>query len=389
MKRNNRELKFLIQTILLILSIFCVAFVVYSRTEKIKGKTEAKQPNQPKSGPGGANYNHKNFSMYHYREGNEEYWLFEPASPLPKTAPVIVFLHGWGGMEPRIYGAWIEHLVRRGNIVIYPRYQSNLRTRPSSMTPAAIGAVKDAFENLKQEGHVKPKKGFFAAVGHSLGGVIAANIAARAKKEKLPGVNAIMALEPGDSKNPATEKAKRIKVEGILDDYSTIPSNTLLLTVIGADDRVAGDETAVKIFNGAKSVPIKNKAFITIYSDNHGTPPLVANHFFPVAPVDIATTEEEEIKGPVRKKIKEQIKKRIESRKEQGETDDRFKVDALDYHGSWRLFDALTDCAFYKKNCDYALNDTQKMRFMGRWGDGAPVKELSVTDKTKAKKSSQ
>ena len=52
-----------------------------------------------------------------YGKGGQEYWIFEPDSPKPRTAPVIVFLHGWGGMNPLYYGAWLDHLVKRGNIV--------------------------------------------------------------------------------------------------------------------------------------------------------------------------------------------------------------------------------------------------------------------------------
>jgi hypothetical protein len=56
-------------------------------------------------------------------------------------------------------------------------------------------------------------------------------------------------------------------------------------------------------------------------------------------------------------------------------------VNALDYYGTWKLFDALTDAAFTGKNRDYALGNTPQQRFMGVWSDGVPVKELKVTDK--------
>jgi hypothetical protein len=53
-------------------------------------------------------------------------------------------------------------------------------------------------------------------------------------------------------------------------------------------------------------------------------------------------------------------------------------VDALDFYGTWKLFDGLTDAAFFGKNREYALGDTPEQRFMGKWSDGAPVKELRV-----------
>jgi hypothetical protein len=56
-------------------------------------------------------------------------------------------------------------------------------------------------------------------------------------------------------------------------------------------------------------------------------------------------------------------------------------VNALDYYGTWKLFDALCDAAFTGKNREYALGNTPQQRFMGLWSDGSPVKELIVTDK--------
>lgn len=53
----------------------------------------------------------------------------------------------------------------------------------------------------------------------------------------------------------------------------------------------------------------------------------------------------------------------------------------MDYYGLWKLFDALTDSAFYGRNREYALGNTPQQRFMGQWSDGVPVKELVVTDR--------
>jgi hypothetical protein len=60
---------------------------------------------------------------------------------------------------------------------------------------------------------------------------------------------------------------------------------------------------------------------------------------------------------------------------------DTMMVNALDFYGTWKLFDALCDAAFYSKNREYALGNTPQQRFMGLWSDGTRVKELIVTDK--------
>jgi len=129
-------------------------------------------PPQPLTGPGGKQYVHKSVTKNRYGKGGQEYWIYEPDSPRPRTAPVIVFLHGWGGMNPLYYGAWVDHLVKRGNIVVYPRYQANLLTPIKDFLPNTLAAVKDALHRLQTErGHVTPDLSKFATVGHSLGGL--------------------------------------------------------------------------------------------------------------------------------------------------------------------------------------------------------------------------
>src|SRR5687767_14901097 len=158
----------------------------------------ATPPTQPATGPGGKQYGHAKVTKNRYGTGNEEYWIFEPDTPKPVSAPVVVFLHGWGGMNPLYYGAWLDHLVKRGNIVIYPRYQASLLTGISEFTPNTLHAVKDAVTRLQTDaGHVTADFTKFATVGHSLGGLLAANVAALASESGLPRVSAVMAVEPG------------------------------------------------------------------------------------------------------------------------------------------------------------------------------------------------
>ena len=293
-------------------------------------------PEQPLTGPGGADYRHREIRESVHGAGHTQFWLFEPAALAPDSAPVIVFLHGWGGMTPHPYQAWIEHLVRRGHIVIYPRYQANLRTPLREMTGHVIAAVKTALTELQTGRHVRPRLDRMAAVGHSLGGALAANLAALAGTEGLPEFKALMCVEPGDGshRNPRVSLPRA--------DWAKIPATTLLLTVAGADDDRAGDGYAREIYRGATQIPAANKDHIEVRSDDHGRPALKADHFAPTARAGAA--------------------------------------DALDYYGFWKLFDALTDAAFTGQHREQALGNTPAQRFMGRWSDGVPVTELVVTD---------
>jgi len=325
-------------------------------------------PSQPLTGPGGKQYVHAAVTKNRYGKGGQEYWIFEPDSPKPRTAPVIIFLHGWGGMNPMYYGAWLDHLVKRGNIVVYPRYQSNLLTSIKDFTPNTIAAVKDAVHRLQTErGHVTPDFSMFATVGHSLGGLLAANVAALAKESNLPRVRAVMSVEPGITESP---------INIPLADLKKIPADTLLLAIAGDEDGLVRDTDAKRIYYESTRIPAHNKNFITLVSDSHGQPALQASHRAPTA-IDRDYDNGEGVGGSQPGTPDPMGDARI-SRRVRPET---MLVNALDFYGTWKLFDGLIDAAFKGKNREYALGNTPQQRFMGVWSDGVPVKELKVTDK--------
>ena len=325
-------------------------------------------PSQPLTGPGGKQSAHASVTKNRYGKGGQEYWIFEPDSPKPRTAPVIIFLHGWGGMNPLYYGAWLDHLVKRGNIVVYPRYQSNLLTPITDFTPNTLAAIKDAVRRLQTEpGHVTPDFRKFATVGHSLGGLLAANVAALARESNLPRVKAVMSVEPGITESP---------VNVPLADLKKIPAETLLLAIAGDQDGLVRDTDAKRIYYESTRVPAQNKDFIMLVSDPHGQPALQASHRAPTA-MNKDYDSGEGVGGPSAGSP-DPIGDASISRRVRPET---MMVNALDFYGTWKLFDGLIDAAFTGKNREYALGNTRQQRFMGVWSDGVPVKELKVTDK--------
>lgn len=335
--------------------------------------TSATPPQQPLTGPGGREYAYTEMRQATYGAGGTQYWIFEPAISAPASdgaaahpLPVIVFLHGWSAMEPGGYGAWIAHLVKRGNIVIYPRYQESLTTPMAEFTPNTVAAVKSALNELATGNHARPDLTRVAVAGHSMGAAISPCLAAIAAQNGLPHFSAIMPVEPGKG----MIGAPKYRLE--MADLSQISSDTLLLVVVGEDDKIARDETAKEIFANATKIAPANKNYVTMMSDNHGTPALVADHFAPAAPGGGVSAEPSRAEGnPLRERLAERFHKGAE------EVGSRM-VNALDYYGTWKLLDALTDAAFYKKNREFALGDTPQQRFMGTWSDGVPVKELRV-----------
>jgi pimeloyl-ACP methyl ester carboxylesterase len=341
-------------------------------------------PAQPASGPGGKQYIHSSVTKNRYGKGGQEYWLFEPDTPKPAAAaPVIVLLHGWGGMNPMYYGAWIDHLVKRGNIVVYPRYQASLLTSMREFTPNTLQAIKDAIERLKTEpGHVKADLNKLAAVGHSVGGLLAASVAALASESGLPQVRALMSIEPGITEAPISIP---------LADLAKIRAETLLLAVAGDQDTLVRDLDAKRVYYESTRVPESNKDYVTLVTDMRGSPGLQASHRAPTAlskdydngeaigggPVDGSDSSDRAGGLPTRRIDGQQTGPQT-GRRDRLET---MMVNALDFYGTWKLFDGLCDAAFYGRNREYALGNTPQQRFMGVWSDGVAVKELKVTDK--------
>ena len=110
------------------------------------------------------------------------------------------------------------------------------------------------------------------------------------------------------------------------------------------DDNIVGRRSAKTIFYNSIRIPLLQKDFIIQRTDRYGSPDLIANHIAPSCSYFFNT------------------------------------VNAMDFYSTWKLFDALTDYAFYGINGEYCLGNTYEQRFMGLWSDGTPVKELIVTD---------
>ncbi|MCX6666391.1 MAG: alpha/beta hydrolase fold domain-containing protein [Euryarchaeota archaeon] len=333
MKNLNKS----IFTILIISNLcICLLPVQADKTQSVQilSADNATPPGQPKIGPGSSNYSHTVIKRSRYGLGGQEYWIFEPENPTPQTAPLIVFNHGWSAMYPFFYQEWINHLVKRGNIVVYPRYQLTLTIDFRAFNSNAITAVKKAITELQNGNHVKPDLTKFAIVGHSLGGGITANMAALAEQEGLPIPKAIMPVQPAIAYTP--EKV----------NFSTISNHTLMLVIVGENDTVVGNESGKTIFYGANNIPLTQKDFVIQVTDAYGSPTLIADHLAPLA-----------------------------FRNNIGGT-----VNAMDYYSTWKLFDALTDYAFFGTNEEYCLGNTSEQRFMGLWSDDTLVKEMIVTD---------
>lgn len=305
-------------------------------------------PPQEPEGPGGAAYVCDSVIFSDFAAEPDGYWLFEPASPRPDSAQVIVFNHGYGAYNPMIYGAWIRHLVRRGNIVIFPRYQKNLFTpNPRHFPENVAKAIRQALVELDTGEHVRPVADPLVMVGHSYGGTVAAYLGIHFAEFDIPQPKAIMMVSPG------TGFFKGARLE----DYANMPVDTRLIIVVSDDDQVVGDQLGKLVFETAVNTP--NRNLIRQYPDDHGEPEITAGHNQAYA---LYTAFDNGMHN-----FSYQRALRIAS------------TDAVDHHGYWKLLDALIDCTSRGDNCNFALGNTPEQRSLGNWSDGTPVREFEVT----------
>ena len=210
----------------------------------------------------------------------------------------------------------------------------------------AAKAIRDALSELNTGDHVRPITSNFSFVGHSYGGAISANLAARHAEVQIPAPKAVMLCAPGTGPLKGA----------LLDSYKSIPADTRLLAVVHEGDKVVGDKLGVAVFETAVNTPQRN--LLRQYEDKHGKPKIYDGHNHAYA---LDSTFYGGIKNvSYRRALK------------------TAKTDAMDYYGYWKLFDALRSCSESGEYCEYAFGDTPEQRYLGEWSDGKLIRELEV-----------
>ena len=304
-------------------------------------------PGQALTGPGGAEYRHESVAFFDAATTADGYWLFEPADPKPDSAEVVVFLHGYGAYNPMAYGKWIKHLVAKGNIVIYPRYQKNLMwPRPNAFPEYAATGIHRALKELQKEGRVKPKTEHVAYIGHSYGGVIATNLGVNWERLGIPKPASMLLCEPGSG----PFKGAR------LSDYSNLPADLQMVVVVGEDDYVVGDEFGRLVFQTATNTPNRNLVIQRRSTD--GRRWISATHSEPYCyDLDFDTG------------VRNYTAKRVLTIS---------RLNEVDYNCYWKFADALMENT--RNGCygEVAFGNTSRQRWLGQWSNGNPIRELEV-----------
>jgi pimeloyl-ACP methyl ester carboxylesterase len=290
----------------------------------------------------------------------------------------VVFLHSWGAVNPGLYGGWIEHLARKGHLVLFPRFQDVNRSRPADASNLAEDLIQNALAALADDPNAKPDKERVAFIGHSAGMPIALNLATGAGSGKVPAPKLIFGLMPGGI--ASNEKERGI----LLRDLSAIDPATLIIAMSGDRDYLPSDRASRLILQQASAVPSTRKLFMRASSDDHGFPALTATLASPGSPkADYDASAIKLPPDPPRDPKQRNTWRWSADMALSGPQTILTQqlgtngTDTLDFLAFWKTFDIASEAAFAGKDAAALMRDP-KFVDMSTWSDGWPVKRLSA-----------
>lgn len=276
------------------------------------------------------------------------YYVFAPLAGQAISGDIVVFVHGYGALNPMVYGSWLRHLVNQGHHVIFPRYQEKiLSTAPGDFVPNTASAIVHAIETIRTSAPQVRTETMYLC-GHSYGGVILANIASHWESFGLPEPRITMLCEPGSGPFRG----------GVLDSYEMLHPSTQLVIVVGDNDQTVGQSLGKKIFESAVNTP--NRILLWQYASKHNDIHQVgASHYEPYA-MDLSFDNG----------IENLTTRRAHK---------LARTDQIDTLGYWKIFDLLIHRAC-EGNGTNAFTQTECTTFasLGNWPDGTPLRPMDI-----------
>ena len=300
-----------------------------------------------------------------YGEGAQRVYVFLPEQPPlnDKTkVPVVFFHHGWQGMNPKNFGAMIDHLARSGHVVVYPVYQESSATSPQVVTTNAVAANLSALKLFAENGlEIDTNRVLY--VGYSMGAAISLNIAIQPDHWGLPAPKALVLIAPGDAHHVATG----MEAKSIIGDVQKLPPSLPMVLITGAADTTIGVPTARKIMSQLCGVNSDQRVLMLLPSDQYGEATVRSAHGSPGAPdsrYDFALSDS-------------QFPRIIRGR---AGFEASSSLNQLDFYGFWKVL-CLVDQGVASDSLSSSIvfaKGTTEQLFLGVWPNGAPFKPIQL-----------
>jgi pimeloyl-ACP methyl ester carboxylesterase len=295
-------------------------------------------------------------------EGAGRAYVFIPSEPrLKGKAPLVLFHHGWQGMNPMNFGAFIDHLARSGQVVIYPVYQESAKTSPQVVTTAAAQADKRAIHVLAKEGlTVDPDRVVY--FGYSMGAAISINLAIHHEKHGLPAPRAMLLAAPGD----AYHVVRGPQAKSIIGSIKDLPPTLPVAILTGENDIQIGLPTARKLFSQMCHIQPDRRVLMILPSDENAGRRVHAGHGSPGAPDSRYNFELKRRNFPLNIPGRKGFEKSA-------------SLNNLDFYGYWKVIDSLIDSAATRRLPAVVFGaGTPEQLSLGVWPDGTPFKKIRL-----------
>ncbi len=344
------------------------------------GAWAATPPAQPKTGPGSQLDTTGEVVKRAVGRASAATYVYHLATQPSEARAVVVLLHAWGAVNPIVYGGWIDHLARRGHLVLFPAFQAVGKTRPGDATEQAATLVREALASLASDPQARPDRNRLIYLGHSAGAAIGLNLATRPLSRELPVPKLVYAVMPGGI--ASDEKSRGIQ----LADLSGIDPETSIVTIVGDREFQAAERASRRILRDSSTIPVTRKLFMRSASDDHGFPALSATLASPASPkegYDLAAiklppdlpVDPRARRAPAPKWAPDMVLTG-EQTVLLGQVQ-RNVTDTLDYMAYWRTFDMVAAAALSGGDMA-AVRADPSLVDMGRWSDGWPVRRLTA-----------
>lgn len=258
---------------------------------------------------------------------NEKVQVFRPAG-VTQPVPVIFFAPGFNNNDPVEYRALITHIVSRGYALVYAPFQVVLGDNQKRYDTIWAG-MEEAVKRFGASFDLN-RVGF---AGHSYGGSALMAMMQRGVVERGWGRNGAFVYS----------MAPWYSFDFSIKQFVDWPQQVKLLVQVYEDDGVCDHRMAKEIYERA-NLPASEKEFVMLRGETRLGYKLDAEHGTPSQASD---------------------------------------ANALDFYGIYRLLDALADYAFTGNEAGKRIalgNGSAEQRFMGRWPDGQPVREMLAGD---------
>ena len=287
----------------------------------------ATPPKQPLSGPGGREYLAREIDIISLKDS----LIFFPKGIDLNKAPIVliledpIFLQRLKTNEDFLGNFGLNHIVKKGNIVVFPIYQKSIFDffSYSSIVDRTTILLENSFSEIKK---MLPENKFdkFLIIGIGSGGALATHLL----EKNIPQPSILIFISPYTNFPLFPSFLFGIPFSKI----ENLPFKGYLITILAEKDRIFSEREIFKIY---KETLVEKKFIFKIPSDNYGTPSLISN--------------------------KETI---------------FHQYNSLSYYGTMKIFDVVLNCAFERLDCHLLSEKKEKLLEMGEWSDGKEVKRI-------------